>query len=95
VPVRLSEAALVNAAITATEAKVQALHDAGVPATGTASDATVVHCPTDGAAESYGGPRSTYGARIARATHSAVLAGARSWLAKPAGAVPVGADGIE
>nr|WP_241666455.1 adenosylcobinamide amidohydrolase [Mycobacterium marseillense] len=27
-------------------------------ATGTASDAIVVHCPTDGTEETYGGPRS-------------------------------------
>ncbi|WP_173817399.1 adenosylcobinamide amidohydrolase [Mycobacterium sp. IEC1808] len=81
VPVRLSEAALVNAVATVTEAKVQALHDAGVRATGTASDAIVVHCPTGGAPETYGGPRSAFGARIARAVHAAVLAGARSWLA--------------
>ncbi len=61
-PVRLSEAALVNAVATATEAKAQALHEAGIRATGTASDAVVVHCPTDGAAEAFGGPRSTFGA---------------------------------
>lgn len=80
VPVRLSEAALVNAVTAATEAKTQALHEAGVRATGTASDAIVVHCPTDGAAQTYGGPRSTFGARIARAVHAAVLAGTRSWI---------------
>jgi adenosylcobinamide hydrolase len=79
VPVRLSAAALVNAVATATEAKAQALHETGVRATGTASDAIVVHCPTDGPAETYGGPRSTFGARIARAVHASVLAGARSW----------------
>ncbi|WP_197497875.1 adenosylcobinamide amidohydrolase [Mycobacterium sp. 1165196.3] len=83
VPVRLSEAALVNAVATATEAKVQALHEAGIRATGTASDAVVVHCPSDGTAEQFGGPRSTFGARIARAVHAAVLAGGRSWLAGP------------
>jgi adenosylcobinamide amidohydrolase len=82
-PVRLSDAALVNAVLTATEAKVQALHDAGVRATGTASDAVVVHCPYDGDAEPYGGPRSLFGARIARAVYSAVLAGARTWIAAP------------
>jgi adenosylcobinamide hydrolase len=80
VPVRLSEAALVNAVATATEAKVQALYETGVRATGTASDAFVVHCPTDGTPETYGGPRSALGARIARAVHAAVLAGAHSWI---------------
>jgi adenosylcobinamide hydrolase len=83
VPVRLSQAALVNAVATATEAKVQALYEAGIQATGTASDAIVVHCPTDGAAETYGGPRSTFGARIARSAHASVLAGAESWMSGP------------
>jgi adenosylcobinamide hydrolase len=85
VPVRLSQAALVNAVATATEAKVQALHETGVRATGTASDAVVVHCPTDGTTETYGGPRSAFGARIARAVHASVLAGARSWNSGPPG----------
>ncbi|UXA05027.1 adenosylcobinamide amidohydrolase [Mycobacterium sp. SMC-2] len=83
VPVRLSQAALVNAVATATEAKAQALHETGIRATGTASDAIVVHCPTDGAAEAFGGPRSAFGARIARAVHAAVLAGARWWVSGP------------
>src|SRR5207249_11766470 len=38
VPERLSDAALVNAVATATEAKTQALRDAGLAATGTATD---------------------------------------------------------
>jgi adenosylcobinamide hydrolase len=83
VPVRLSQAALVNAVATATEAKTQALFETGVRATGTASDAVVVHCPIDGTAETYGGPRSVFGARIARAVHTAVLVGARSWMSGP------------
>lgn len=85
VPQRLSEAALVNAVTTATEAKVQALYEAEVQASGTASDAIVVHCPTDGTAKAYGGPRSVVGARIARAVHAAVLAGTRCWISDPAG----------
>jgi adenosylcobinamide hydrolase len=83
VPARLSQAALVNAVATATEAKVQALYETGVRATGTASDAIVVHCPTDGNPETYGGPRSAFGARIARAVRAAVLAGAQSWILGP------------
>ncbi|GAA1789073.1 adenosylcobinamide amidohydrolase [Luedemannella flava] len=79
VPVPLTDAALVNAAITMTEAKVQALWEYGVAATGTASDAVVVACPTDGPAEPFGGPRSLWGARLARATHAAVLAGTAAW----------------
>ena len=77
------QAALVNAVATATEAEVQALYETGVRATGTASDAIVVHCPTDGTPETYGGPRSAFGARIARAVRAAVLAGAQSWISGP------------
>lgn len=79
VPVALTDAALVNAAITITEAKVQALWEYGVQATGTASDAVVVACPATGPAEHFGGPRSAWGARLARATHAAVLAGTAAW----------------
>jgi adenosylcobinamide amidohydrolase len=80
VPARLSDAALVNAVITATEAKAQALWELGVEATGTASDAVCVLCPTEGVAEAYAGPRSPWGARVARAVHAAVLDGGRDWL---------------
>jgi adenosylcobinamide hydrolase len=76
-PERLSDAALVNAVVTATEAKVQALKDGGVPGTGTASDALCILCPNEGSAASFGGPRSRWGARLARAVYGAVLAGAR------------------
>lgn len=76
VPVRLSPAALVNAVTTVTEGKAQALRDLGVDGTGTASDAVCVACPADGAAEPYCGPRSVWGARLARAVHAAVLTGA-------------------
>jgi adenosylcobinamide hydrolase len=75
-PARLAPAALVNAVITATEAKTQALLEYGVPATGTASDAVCIACPTDGHAETFAGPRSPVGSRIARAVHAAVGAGA-------------------
>lgn len=74
-PARLTDAALLNALTTATEAKAQALLAAGVPGTGTASDAVTVACPAGGPAEPFGGPRSTWGARLARAVHDAVLAG--------------------
>jgi adenosylcobinamide hydrolase len=75
VPQRLSGAALVNAVATVAEAKAQALLELGVPATGTPTDATCVLCPPDGPVAAYGGPRSTWGAPIARATHRAVLVG--------------------
>jgi adenosylcobinamide hydrolase len=77
VPVRLTDAALLNGLCTATEAKAQALFRAGVPGTGTASDAVTIVCPAAGEAEPFAGPRSTWGARLARAVHDAVLAGAR------------------
>ncbi len=74
-PVALSAAAAVNAVVTATEAKTQALVEAGVPGTGTASDAVVVCWTAATAEERFAGPRSTWGARIARAVHAAVHAG--------------------
>jgi adenosylcobinamide amidohydrolase len=77
VPERLSRAAMVNAVMTVTEAKAQALWDAGVPATGTASDAVCIACPDEGNAHPFGGPRSLWGARLARAVYRAVSAGCR------------------
>jgi adenosylcobinamide amidohydrolase len=71
-PVRLSPAALVNTVATIAEAKAQALFEAGVPGTGTSTDATAVLCPPDGRAEPFGGPRSPIGGTIARVVHSAV-----------------------
>jgi len=80
VPVPLSEAAFVNAVITATEAKSQAVIEAGFGGTGTASDAICVAAPASppypSEAEQFAGPRSPWGARIARTVHAAVLAGA-------------------
>ncbi len=83
VPVPLTDAALVNAVITATEAKTQAVLDAGFPGTGTATDALCVAAPVPPgtAAEDFAGPRSAWGARIARAVHAAVLAGATAYRA--------------
>jgi adenosylcobinamide amidohydrolase len=75
VPARHSEAALANLACTVTEAKVQALLAGGVDGTGTASDAVTVLCPASGAAELFGGPRSQFGAPLARAVCAAVAAG--------------------
>ena len=76
VPVPLSDAAYVNAVMTATEAKTQAVLDAGFRASGTASDAICVAAPATGEPEDFAGPRSLWGARIARAVHSAVHTGA-------------------
>lgn len=74
VPVRLADAALVNAVATVAEAKAQALFELGVAGTGTATDAVCIVCPAGGDAEPFGGPRSTWGARLARAVHATVLA---------------------
>ncbi|MEV5551145.1 adenosylcobinamide amidohydrolase [Streptomyces sp. NPDC052309] len=76
-PVALSDAALVNAVITATEAKVQALLESGHDCSGTPTDAVCLaaRAPHPGAeVHSFAGPRSEWGARLARAVHRAVLA---------------------
>jgi len=75
-PECLSDAALVNAMATATEAKSQAIRDSGIDATGTPTDALCIVCPDEGRPHSFGGTRSLWGARLARAVHAAVLAGA-------------------
>jgi adenosylcobinamide hydrolase len=77
VPERLSHAAMVNAVMSVTEAKAQALWDGGIAATGTSSDAVCILCPDEGPEHPFGGPRSPWGARLARAVHRAVLAGCR------------------
>jgi len=82
-PVRLSEAALVNAVATMTEAKTQALWDLGVKATGTPTDAVCLMCPPDGEPAPFGGPRSPWGARLARAVYEAVMQGGHDFLASP------------
>jgi adenosylcobinamide hydrolase len=79
---RLTDAALVNAVMTVTEAKCQALWDAGLAATGTPTDAVCVLCVPAGPAELFGGPRSRWGSRLARATYRAVLAGSRKTAAQ-------------
>jgi adenosylcobinamide amidohydrolase len=75
-PVSLSDAALVNTVITATEAKVQALLEAGYDCSGTPTDAVCVaaRAPSPGGqVHAFAGPRSEWGARLARAVHRAVL----------------------
>jgi len=75
VPTTFSEAALLNALCTATEAKSQALFLAGIEGTGTASDAVTVVCASRGSTEVFGGPRSRWGAPLARAVCAAVQKG--------------------
>ncbi|MER6408452.1 adenosylcobinamide amidohydrolase [Streptomyces viridosporus] len=77
VPVPLTDAALVNAVATVTEAKVQALLDSGYDCSGTPTDAVCVaaRAPEPGvSAHHFAGPRSLWGARLARAVHKAVRA---------------------
>jgi adenosylcobinamide hydrolase len=73
-PRRLSPAALVNAVATVAEAKAQALFEAGVPGTGTPTDAVAILCPVSGEPEPFGGPRSLIGGALARAVHGAIRA---------------------
>lgn len=77
-PEPLTAGALLNCLCTATEAKSQALSLAGIDGSGTASDAVTVVCPTGGEPQPFGGPRSLWGGRLARAVHTAVLAGCQS-----------------
>ncbi|MEU8360686.1 adenosylcobinamide amidohydrolase [Nonomuraea sp. NPDC048882] len=78
-PVAMTDAALVNTVMTVTEAKSQAMIETGFPGTGTASDAVCVAVPEAGPQEVFGGPRSEWGARVARAVHTAVRCGAEAW----------------
>nr|BFD84357.1 adenosylcobinamide amidohydrolase [Streptomyces sp. Xyl84] len=74
-PVALTDAALVNAVATATEAKVQALLETGHDCSGTPTDAVCIAARTPAPGEdpqSFAGPRSLWGARLARAVHRAV-----------------------
>lgn len=75
VPVAMEAAAMVQALLAMTEAKTQALLEGQVPGTGTASDAVTLVCPVIDPAERFGGVRSTWGHRLAMATHAAVHQG--------------------
>ncbi|MFA6299032.1 MAG: adenosylcobinamide amidohydrolase [Nocardioides sp.] len=75
VPVALEPAAMVQALLAMTEAKTQALLEAQVPGTGTASDAITLLCSVAGPVQRFGGVRSTWGHRLAMATHAAVHQG--------------------
>ena len=81
-------AALVNLVITATEAKVLALTEAGVRSpdgglvTGTSTDAVVVAATGRGPRCRFGGPVSEVGWLVARAVKSALDAGVARWIAE-------------
>jgi adenosylcobinamide hydrolase len=72
VPGPLCHGALVNLVSTAVEARAQAMIEMGFPGTGTPSDAVCVTCPAEGDRWEYGGTRSYWGSRLARAVHKAV-----------------------
>jgi len=80
----LTPAAMVNAAVTVTEAKSQVLHSRGVrteegyAATGTSTDALVVACTGRGPTLPYAGPATHVGWCIARSVREAMLARLRS-----------------
>ena len=95
VPAALADAALVNCVTTATEAKVQALLDAGYDCSGTASDAVCIAARVPAAPgrgrqqpEPFGGPRSRWGARLARAVYEAVYQAAVADVARRAAGEP-------
>lgn len=76
-PVALTLSAAVNAIITITEAKSQALFEHGVPGTGTASDSVVVCWPSAVSREQFCGPRSQWGSLLAQATFQSIDKGLR------------------
>jgi adenosylcobinamide amidohydrolase len=79
VPAPLCDAALVNLVSTIAEAKAQAFADTGAAGTGTPTDAVVVCCAAgvgpDDDEHRYGGPVSTWGARVSDAARRAVVEG--------------------
>ncbi|WP_239121072.1 adenosylcobinamide amidohydrolase [Catellatospora chokoriensis] len=81
-PVALSPGAMVNAVATATEAKVQALLDAGFDASGTPTDAVCVAARDAGQEVLFAGPRSEWGSRLARAVHTATWEAALRYRAR-------------
>ncbi|MBF9066775.1 adenosylcobinamide amidohydrolase [Streptacidiphilus sp. NEAU-YB345] len=79
VPAPVADGGLVNLLATATEAKVQGLLEAGYSCSGTPSDAVCVAVrePLPGEnPDPFGGPRSIWGSRLARAVRDAVRQGA-------------------
>jgi len=89
----LTPAAMVNAVITATEAKTMALGEwkvldpGGAPASGTSTDAVVVACTRRGAALDYAGPGTTIGYLAARAVREAIGRICREKIARDGGRV--------
>ena len=89
----LTPAAMVNAVITATEAKTMMLvawdvrTPQGTPASGTSTDSVVVACTGRGDELRYAGPATTVGWLAARAVRAAVDRICREKLARDGGRV--------
>ncbi|MBD0381012.1 adenosylcobinamide amidohydrolase [Paenibacillus sedimenti] len=84
----LTDAAMVNAVITATEAKVAALQDMdvqvdGLPATGTTTDAVLIAATGRGRLYKYAGTATQLGYLIGRTVYDATVASGRLYGKKP------------
>jgi len=76
---RMSRAAMLNAIITATEAKTKALLEEGHNFTGTNTDAVVVLCTQKGRYHRYCGPASEVGKKLWRCAGKAVRDSLARW----------------
>ncbi|MFH5185430.1 adenosylcobinamide amidohydrolase [Paenibacillus sp. TAB 01] len=84
----LTDAAMVNAVITATEAKAAALQDLGITlgtvpdasATGTTTDAVLIAATQRGPAFRYAGTSTELGYRIGRTVYASVVASTKAYL---------------
>jgi iron complex transport system ATP-binding protein len=87
----LTPSAMVNAVITATEAKTMTLAEwnvrtpQGEPASGTSTDAVVVACTQRGTGLSYAGPATTVGWLVARTVRAAITRLCREKVARDGG----------
>ncbi|MEM3928534.1 MAG: adenosylcobinamide amidohydrolase [Archaeoglobaceae archaeon] len=76
---KLSRSALLNAIITATEAKSSALFKLGYRFTGTNTDAVVVLSTMKGSYETFSGPASRLGKRIWETVFKATIESLKKW----------------
>jgi len=76
---RISRSAMLNAIITATEAKTKALIESGYKFTGTNTDAVVLLCTQKGRYCRYAGPASDLGRHIWKAVSRAVKESLNKW----------------
>lgn len=85
---QLTDAAMVNAVITATEAKAAALQDLGIeadgrPATGTTTDAVLIAATGRGQTYNYAGTATALGYMIGRTVYEAILASGQAYEKTP------------